>query len=254
MSALSYYLLSKVRHFSVAFLMLALFPLCSVQAAEKNTTTVSSKANAVAETSVQGAVNSSHVPNISAAQKEAAEQKAAGEGTQPPATGAAVNAAEGTAEGEQAAQHVLPESKSSSALYLSTFDASRKRCPFSKMVDSHAPVTDTTWYTDAAEDSDDGQEREPEDFRFDGRNKPNHASYERLPNIKVTGLMQVGGRRAVSANIQNKGVCILYENDNVVIEANAKTNLSKSLMIKKIHLNGMTVVLDDGNEITGKFY
>ncbi len=251
MSALIYCLSSKAHQFSVLLLMVFLLPLSSVQAAQ---------IPAVAPAKV----NSSHIPHVLEAQKEAAQERIKQEkaeqekaavqevtaAVEPESTGE--SAEDGTTQ-EQAAQPALPESQSSSAKYLRTFDASRKRCPFSKMVDGNAPVADTTWYTDTGEATEDDASKS-EEFRFDGRNKPNLASYARLPNIKVTGLMQVGGRRAVSANIQNKGVCILYENDNVVIEANAKTNLSKSLTIKKIHLNGMTVILDDGNEITGKFY
>jgi hypothetical protein len=47
---------------------------------------------------------------------------------------------------------------------------------------------------------------------------------------------------------------VLHENDRVVLEGNTNTKLSKWLVIKQIHRNGMTVVLDDGLEITGKFY
>ncbi len=258
MSALTYYLSSKARQLCIPLLVLTLLPLSFAQAAEKPAAPASTQA----EETAPSTGNSSHAPSIPAAQKEAAQKEAAQkEAANAEATpqAAAKNSAENTAtssEAEQeATQPALPESQSASAKYLRTFDHSNKRCPFSKMVDSDAPVADTTWYSDAPEnEEDDDQERKPEDFRFDGRNKPNLASYARLPLIKVTGLIQVGGKRAVSANIQNKGVCILYENDNVVIEANAKTNLSKSVTIKKIHLNGMTVILDDGNEITGKFY
>ncbi len=248
MSALIYYLSSKVRQFLVPLFILALLPLNPVEAAQTPTPAAASSAPVVSPSNV----NPSHAPSLPAAQKEAVPTGAAKEEVKQ-----AVSSEE-TVQGatsEEAVKNALPESKCDSALYLKSFDVSRKRDPFSKMVDGNELEMDTAWlHKDEQINEGADKERKPEDFRFDGRNKPNHASYARLPTIKVTGLMQVNGRRAVSANIQNKGVCILYENDNVVIEANAKTNLSKSLTIKKIHLNGMTVVLDDGNEITGKFY
>ncbi len=255
MLTLTYCLSFKKMRFSKAFLivvaLLALAqPAFSAQtppAAQPSTAQKSAKPIPTPTVAApEKAVSPAAKPQQAEAKPESA-QNAAQNAEQNPEQDATQNS-------EQEAANALPESTSKSAGYVKTFDISGTRDPFSKIVKNGDPQEDTTWWNEAAEATEEEEEQEPGEFRFDGRNKPTHASYARLPLIKVTGFMQVGGRRAVSANIQNKGVCILYENDNVVIEANNKTNLSKWLVIKKIHLNGMTVVLDDGIEITGKFY
>jgi len=132
--------------------------------------------------------------------------------------------------------------------YLETFDLNGKRDPFAEMLQELKGQTNSSWWDQAAE------ERE-EEVRFDGSaNHISNASLERLPLIKVTGVMQVKGRRAVCAKIQDKGFSVLHENDRIVLDGSADSRLSRWLVIKKIHRSGMTIILDDGREITGKFY
>ncbi len=216
---------------------------------------------ATGTTKASEAVNSSPALQIPAAAQEAAQKKAEAQKIQDKAGASPTQEqAQGQEEAQTEAQAegaaALPECTTASAKYLKTFEPSGKRDPFGEMVREGAPTQDTSWWNEAAEKADDEEDKNkpPQELRFDGNSKPNHASYARLPLIKVTGLIQVGGKRGVSAIIQNKGSCILYESDNVVIDGSGKTNLTKSLTIKKIHLNGMTVVLDDGIEIRGKFY
>ncbi len=292
MSALTYYSLYSVRIFCAClFLVSAVLPINTAQSAQQPTPEQTGTALTPPrkEQDLSGRIADEAAAMIKAAEKEAAAVKdevlakaselakeVVTEATSA-ATKAATKAApvapavapiatenettlEAAAEGAEdvaatQAEHALPESKSASAKYLRTFDISGKRDPFAQMAQENSTQSaDTSWWQEAAESAEEEEELDPDELRFDGRRKPNHASYDRLPLIKVTGLMQVGGKRAVSANIQNKGVCILRENDNVVIDGNAKSNLTKWLTIKKIHLNGMTIVLDDGIEITGKFY
>ncbi len=243
MSALTYYLSCKRRCIlvscTVPLLVIMIVPFTSLPAlgaAEKPTPVPPPQAVQAKDT-----VNSSPVPTVA----------------EPVPAPEEVTAEEVAAEEALEERNPLPVSTSDSAAYLKTFDTANKRDPFAEIGNTEtAFVEDTSWWDEAAKDTEEADpeaQKPPDELHFDGRNKPDHASFARLPNIKVTGLMQVDGRRAVSAIIQNKGSVILFEGDNVVIDG-ARANLTKWLTIKKIHINQLTVVLDDGKEIKGKFY
>jgi hypothetical protein len=93
---------------------------------------------------------------------------------------------------------------------------------------------------------------------FDGSKKdPQEGDVDRLPSIKVTGLVEVGGRMAASAVIENLGSRILRENDKILLgetSAGAGGDTTKWILIKRIDKYGMTIVLDDNTEITGKYF
>ncbi|MFI3270995.1 MAG: hypothetical protein R3Y11_02675 [Pseudomonadota bacterium] len=144
---------------------------------------------------------------------------------------------------------------SRSSAFLASFDPTGKRDPFSQMEappQETMPSNNDNWWEESKV-----QETpvESEDLYFNGQSpKANSADFARLPSIKVTGMMQIGGRSAVTATIQGKGSCVLYENDRLVLDTSKSGNLTKWLFIKKIRPNGMTLILDDGKEISGKFY
>lgn len=164
---------------------------------------------------------------------------------------------EAVAEADVEAKELTPAEKiglkTTSTEFLASFDPNGKRDPFSSMQEAPQeamPAGDSWW-----DDSEAPQTQATKDLYFNGQSPANSsASYARLPMIKVTGMMQIGGRSAVTAIIQNKGSCVLYENDRLILNAGQGGNLTKWLLVKKIHSNGMTLMLDDGKEISGKFY
>lgn len=145
--------------------------------------------------------------------------------------------------------------KTKSTEFLANFNREAKRDPFTEMQaapQEAMPAGDSWW-----DESDTAQVTEQnKDLYFNGQSPAaSSAAYARLPMIKVTGMLQIGGRSAVTAIIQNKGSCVLYENDRLVLNTGkANINLTKWIFVKKIHANGMTLILDDGKEISGKFY
>lgn len=180
--------------------------------------------------------------------------KASGEAEAEEAKQAEDEAAEDAKAAEEVDPHARPESTSVSAIYLKKFDISKKRNPFTEMQEAPKETlhTDASWWDDSEEEA---PKQETGEIYFNG-GVGSTASFARLPIIKVTGMMQLGGRSAVTATINN-GYYVLYENDRLVLNNTGKggrSDMTKWLFIKKIHSNGMTIILDDGKEVSGKFY
>jgi hypothetical protein len=100
--------------------------------------------------------------------------------------------------------------------------------------------------------------KEPESVVFDGsRISIREGDLGRLPAIKVTGLMEMGGRMAASATIEKLGSRVLRVNDKILLGdaiQGGGEETTKWIVIKRIGVDGMTVVLDDNTEITGKYF
>lgn len=111
--------------------------------------------------------------------------------------------------------------------------ANRLRNPFS-------PPVSSTRRAGAAE----------KELFFDGSN----ASIARLPGIKVTGLLAYGGKIKISAFVEGLGPVVLQENDQVVLHGARGSNTTAYFVIKKLRRDSMTIILDDGSTITGKYY
>jgi len=189
------------------------------------------------------------VPEAATGAEEAGEALAEQDRPEVPEPAASESAPSQLADSESpAAGPAATELGRGARQYLEGFDLTGRRDPFSEMAHGATPNQDGSWWDRA------GESRMRE-VRFDGSGQHiTGASMERLPRIKVTGLMQVGSRRAVCARIQDKKTSVLHENDRIVLDGTGNTKLSKWLVIKRIDRNGMTVILDDGLEITGKFY
>ena len=82
--------------------------------------------------------------------------------------------------------------------------------------------------------------------------------WETVPRIRVNGVVEVNGRIQVSADVQDIGMTILRENERVLLMERAgrssPSDEASWFMVKRITRNAMTIQLDDGTLIQGKFY
>ena len=82
--------------------------------------------------------------------------------------------------------------------------------------------------------------------------------WDHVPRIKVTGLMEVDGKIAVCAEVGGMGMTVLRENERILICNGGRTqgsvNESPWFLVKKINKRNMTIQLDDGTVIQGKFF
>ena len=95
-----------------------------------------------------------------------------------------------------------------------------------------------------------GANAQPRDYYFDGLS----FSTARLPGIRVSGLMSYGGRVKVCADVEGLGPVVLGEGDRLVLPAARDAKTSAYLVVQKISKDSMTIVLDDGSVIQGKYY
>lgn len=131
--------------------------------------------------------------------------------------------------------------------YLKRFQLSGKRDPFSDFAAQAAEQSGSWW--------EEGTPQMRQEVVFNGSMAPlPGTSFERLPLIRVAGLIKVDGTYAAYAIIEQKGRYVLRKNDRIVInEKSGNSKISQWIMIKDINQSGMTIVLDDGNVISGKF-
>ena len=82
--------------------------------------------------------------------------------------------------------------------------------------------------------------------------------WDHVPRIKVTGLMEVDGKIAVCAEVGGMGMTVLRENERILVcnggRKQGPVNESPWFLVKKINKRNMTIQLDDGTVIQGKFF
>ncbi|NOQ51106.1 MAG: hypothetical protein GQ578_02645 [Desulfuromonadaceae bacterium] len=75
-----------------------------------------------------------------------------------------------------------------------------------------------------------------------------------LPRIKVTGVMMVDEKVAAVANVGDVGTIILRANERVLLANSAMGQKEASwFLVKAIKQDGMTIQLDDGTLVHGRF-
>ena len=81
--------------------------------------------------------------------------------------------------------------------------------------------------------------------------------WDHVPRIRVTGLMEVDGEIAVCADVAGIGMTVLRTNERILIGrggTNHKPGESPWFLVKEINRRNMTIQLDDGTLIQGKFF
>jgi len=107
------------------------------------------------------------------------------------------------------------------------------------------------------------EEPETREIVFDGSHQElplqmRSIRWEVVPRIKVSGVMEANGRIQVCAEVEHLGMTILRENERVLLMEKAgrgqPSEASTWFLVKRITRNAMTIQLDDGTVIQGKFY
>ena len=82
--------------------------------------------------------------------------------------------------------------------------------------------------------------------------------WQHVPRIKVTGLIEVNGSVAACAEVSNMGMMVLRPEERVIIRCGgpAKRDSREApwFIVKSITRRNMTIELDDGTIIQGKFF
>lgn len=74
-----------------------------------------------------------------------------------------------------------------------------------------------------------------------------------IPQIRVKGVMLVNNKIAACAEVANKGVAILRENERILFSG-AGGEASTGFRVIRLSKNGMTIQLDDGTLVSGRFF
>jgi len=109
------------------------------------------------------------------------------------------------------------------------------------------------------------QEGTPDDtvreIVFDGslRNLPSTMGSLRgrvLPRIRVRGIMEVAGRLAACAEVEDLGTVVLPANERILLSGrpSGPENAGSWFLVRIIDQTGMTIELDDGTLVQGKFF
>ena len=94
----------------------------------------------------------------------------------------------------------------------------------------------------------------PKQIVFNGQAPVEGSGYERMPRIKITGLLQVRGRMAACGLVEDEA-SVLHPGDTIVLQGeSANENRARHFTVVAIDAGGMTIVLDDGHQIRGKFH
>ena len=78
-----------------------------------------------------------------------------------------------------------------------------------------------------------------------------------LPRVKVRGIMEVGGKVIACAEVENVGTVVLRANERVLLinqgTGARSADASSWFLVRAIDKSGMTIELDDGTLVQGKF-
>ena len=78
-----------------------------------------------------------------------------------------------------------------------------------------------------------------------------------LPRVKVRGIMEVGGKVIACAEVENVGTVVLRANERVLLinqgTGARSADASSWFLVRAIDKTGMTIELDDGTLVQGKF-
>ncbi len=79
-----------------------------------------------------------------------------------------------------------------------------------------------------------------------------------LPKVKVRGIMQVAGKVVACAEVENAGTVILRANERVLLANRGNGARSEEdsawFLVRVIDKSGMTIELDDGTLVQGRFF
>lgn len=82
--------------------------------------------------------------------------------------------------------------------------------------------------------------------------------WDHVPRIRVTGFMEVNGEITVCAEVADMGMTVLRANERVLIGHSGQKQTdgdeSSWFLVKQINRRNMTIQLDDGTVIQGKFF
>jgi hypothetical protein len=100
-----------------------------------------------------------------------------------------------------------------------------------------------------------------QDIVFDGsvRQLPSSMGSLRgrtLPRIRVRGIMEVEGRIAACAEVEDIGTVVLQANERILLSGRkpGRENAGRWFLVRVIEKTGMTIELDDGTLVQGKFF
>ena len=136
-------------------------------------------------------------------------------------------------------------------MFLEEFQAAPRQDPFSPLV-KLKPLPKPRVEASFIEITTDAPTT-PKEVVFDGHAPMEGSGYERMPRIKVTGVLQVRGRMAVSGLVEEEAI-VLHPGDTFVLDNTpGSEDRAKHFTVVAINADGMTIVLDDGQTIRGKF-
>jgi len=79
-----------------------------------------------------------------------------------------------------------------------------------------------------------------------------------LPKITVHGIMEVAGKVIACAEVENIGTVVLRANERVLLAKQGKgprpEEVSAWFLVRDIDKSGMTIELDDGTLVQGRFF
>jgi hypothetical protein len=77
-----------------------------------------------------------------------------------------------------------------------------------------------------------------------------------LPGIRVRGIMEVEGRIAACAEVESIGMVVLQANERILLSGRKSSNKDAGnwFLVRVIEKTGMTIELDDGTLVQGKFF
>ena len=78
-----------------------------------------------------------------------------------------------------------------------------------------------------------------------------------LPAIRLKGMIELKGRSAACVNIEGIGAVILKERDKIILTGNAGSSEENSVswfIVRNISNSGMSLELNNGSIVMGKFY
>ena len=136
-------------------------------------------------------------------------------------------------------------------LFLEEFRALPRQDPFRPLVRRKAPPKPTAVVEPFDEPA---APAKPKQVVFDGQTPAEGSGYERMPRIKITGVMQVRNKMAACGVVDEERV-VLHPGDTIVLNnEGASADRAKHFTVVDIDSGGMTIVLDDGHQIRGKFH
>lgn len=78
-----------------------------------------------------------------------------------------------------------------------------------------------------------------------------------LPRVKVRGIMEVAGKVVACAEVADVGTVVLRANERVLLANQGQTGnheTSSWFLVRTIDKSGMTIELDDGTLVQGRFF